>query len=302
VELAWADVTQPASLEPALEGADVVFHLAGLVSITRGQRQRLFDVNVGGTRNVVEACLRQRVRRLVHVSSVHALTETQRGSLDETRGFEATSGDYSRSKAEASRLVRAAAQQGLDAVQVLPTGVLGPWDFRLSEMGQLIAKAGQKGAPVAVGGGYDWVDVRDVAQGLLLAAERGRAGEAYLLNGEWLSVKEVLTAVARAAGLAAPKVTVPLVALWPVALMASLVEGLTHRRALLTPYALRQLASKARVDDGKARRELGYTSRPIETSVADAWAFLATHPSSPLKRSMVVQPGRAGVSSAPAAR
>jgi dihydroflavonol-4-reductase len=301
VEVAWADVTQPDTLDQALEGADVVFHVAGLVSITRGQRERLWQVNVEGTRNVVEARRRQHVRRLVYVSSVHALAEPRGSQLDETAGFRATGGDYSRSKAEASELVLEAARDGLDAVQVLPTGVVGPWDFRLSEMGQVIARAGQGRMPIAVGGGYDWVDVRDIADGLLRAAERGRSGEAYLLNGEWMSVAQVLTAVARAAGVSPPKVTVPLALLWPVAVGALALERLTGKRALVTPYALRQLSSKGRVDDSKARRELGYSPRPVATSLADAWVFLSTHPVSPLRRSVIVEPGRAGISSAPEA-
>ncbi len=299
VELFWGDVTQEATLELALKGADVVFHLAGLVSITKGQRQRLWEVNVEGTRHVVEACRRLGVRRLVHVSSVHALAEASGDRLDETAGFGGTGGDYSRSKAEASEAVLEATRRGLDAVQVLPTGVVGPWDFRLSEMGQFIARAGQGRMPIAVAGGYDWVDVRDVAQGLVLAADHGRAGEAYLLNGEWKSTEAVLRAVAEAAQVSPPRLTVPLALLWPLALAAPVLERLTRKRALLTTYALRQLGSKARVDDGKARRELGYTSRPIATAVVDAWQFLATHPASPVRRSVVVEPGRMAVSSIP---
>lgn len=292
---AFADVGQAAALESAFEGVDVVFHLAGVVSITRGQRQRVWDVNVGGTRNVLEACRRLGVRRLVHVSSVHALSAPREGRLDEAAGFTRSGGDYPESKAEASRLVLAAARAGLDTVQVLPTGVVGPWDFRLSEMGQLLARAGQGRMPLSVDGGYEWIDVRDVATGLIAAAERGRSGEVYLLNGAWASMTDVVKAVTEAAGVRGPYATVPRALLWPVALSASAWEGVTHRRALVTPYALEQLAVRCRVDDGKARRELGHTSRPIAEAVADAWRFLATHPQSPLRRALVVQPGRVAV-------
>jgi len=293
VERAEADVTDAAALERAFAGGEVVFHLAGLVSITAGQEARLRAVNVEGTRNVVAACRRAGVRRLVYASSVHALEEPRGGALSEAAGFGHPRGAYGRSKAEASRLVEDAARAGqLDAVLVLPTGVVGPWDFRLSEVGQLIASVGEGRMPVAVGGGYDWVDVRDVAKGLALAAERGRCGESYLVNGEWVSMREVFTHAARAAQVAPPRATVPLALLWPVAAFGPVWERVTRRRALVTPYALHQLGVRHRVDDGKARRELGYTSRPIAESVADAWRFLADHPSSPLRRHTVVGPGR----------
>lgn len=294
VERVEADVTDPAALERAFSGGDVVFHLAGLVSITAGQEARLKAVNVDGTRHVVEACRRAGVRRLVYASSVHALEEPRRGALREAAGFGCRRGPYGRSKAEASRLVEGAARAGqLDAVLVLPTGVVGPWDFRLSEVGQVIASAGAGRMPVAVAGGYDWVDVRDVAAGLALAAERGRCGESYLVSGEWVSLRELLTHAARAAQVAPPRATVPLALLWPVAALGPLWERATHRRALVTPYALHQLGVGYRVDDGKARRELGYGSRPIAESVADAWRFLSEHPASPLRRHTVVGPGRA---------
>ncbi len=296
VEVAHADVTDAAAVSEAVRDADVVFHLAGLVSITLGQHERLWQVNVGGTRNVVAACRERSVGRLVHVSSVHALVEPRGGQLNENAGFATTGEDYTRTKAEASRFVAAAAHDGLDAVQVLPTGVLGPWDFRLSEMGQFVARVGRHGMPVAISGGYDWVDVRDVADGLLLAAEKGRRGEAYVLNGEWMSVSNLATSVAQAAGLHPPWLTVPLALVWPFAWVARAWELLTHRRALLTPYALRQLSADYRVDDSKARRELGYTSRPVAVAIADAWRFLASDPASPIHRAVVVQPGRATIS------
>lgn len=294
VERAEADVADAGALERAFAGGEVVFHLAGLVSITAGQEARLRAVNVEGTRNVVEACRRAGVRRLVYASSVHALEEPRGGALSEAAGFAHAGGPYGRSKAEASRLVESAARAGLlDAVLVLPTGVVGPWDFRLSEVGQIIAGVGEGRVPLAVGGGYDWVDVRDVAAGLALAAERGRSGESYLVSGEWASMRELLTHAARAAQVAPPRATVPLALLWPVAALGPLWERVTQRRALVTPYALHQLGARHRVDDGKARRELGYTSRPIAGSIADAWRFLADHPSSPLRRRTVVGPGRA---------
>jgi dihydroflavonol-4-reductase len=197
-----------------LRGADVVFHVAGLVSITAGREQDLTAVNVEGTRNVVEACRAAGVRRLVYTSSVHALTEPGRGGvLDEAGGFDPATafGPYGKSKAAASRLVQDAAREGaLDTVLVLPTGCLGPFDFLLSETGQLISMAARGTIPIVIAGGYDWVDVRDVAVGTIAAAEKAPSGEAYLLNSAYLSATDPCTHVAKVAGARPPLAALPL--------------------------------------------------------------------------------------------
>lgn len=293
------DVTDPASLAPACEGADVVFHVAGLVSITAGREARLRQVNVDGTRNVVEACVAAKVRRLVYTSSVHALTEPGRGGvLDERGGFDPATahGPYGKSKAAASKLVQDAARAGrLDAVLVLPTGCLGPFDFRLSEAGQLVSMAGRGTIPIVIAGGYDWVDVRDVAQGTLLAAEKAAPGEAYLLNAGYLTALELCRVVAREAQVRPPLVALPL---W---LAAALSYGglawelATGRRALLTPYSVHTISKAFEISSQKAREQLGFTTRPVEETLVEAWRWLATDPHSPLVLGRKSAPGRAAV-------
>ncbi|MHB8872341.1 MAG: NAD-dependent epimerase/dehydratase family protein, partial [Myxococcaceae bacterium] len=197
------DVTDRVSLERAFEGVEVVFHLAGLVAITSGMQERLRLVNVEGTKNAVAACRVAGVKRLVYTGSVHALVEpTAGGVLDEGAGFDPSraQGDYGRSKAEASLAVLEAAGGGVDAVLVLPTGVIGPRDYRLSEMGELVRSFGQGRVRAAIGGGYDFVDVRDVASGHLLACERGRSGECYIVNAERLTVREAMRVLSEATG------------------------------------------------------------------------------------------------------
>ncbi len=297
VEQVKGDVTDPASLNAAFAGADVVFHVAGLVSITTGNEAALEQINVEGTRNVVAACRAAKVRRLVYTSSVHALTEPT-GSvavLDEAAGFDPAlaHGAYGKSKAAASRCVQEAARAGeLDAVLVLPTGCVGPCDFRFSELGNLVARVGKGRMPIIIGGGYEWVDVRDVAAGTLAAAERGRTGEAYLLNGSRLSTVDLCAAIARAAGQRPPAICLPLWIGRAVAVFGPPWERLTGRRALVTPYAIHTLSAKFTVSSDKARRELGLTTRPVEQSLADAWEWLNSHPKSPMLRSLKVGPGR----------
>lgn len=296
VERVAGDVRDRASLDRAFAGADLVFHGAGLVSITAGKEQLLQETNVEGTRNVVEACIAAKVKRLVYTSSVHALTEPgSGGTLVEDGGFDPVTahGAYGKSKAAASKLVQDAARAGrLDAVLVLPTGVLGPHDFLCSEAGQLVGMAGRGRVPIIIAGGYDWVDVRDVAEGTLLAAEKGRSGEAYLLNQHYLTNVQLCDIVAKAAGVRPPLYALPLWLARVFAYGGLAWELLTGRRALLTPYSVHTVAKDFAISSEKARTELGFSPRPLEETLRDAWTWQATHPASPLNRHLKVAPAR----------
>ena len=196
VETVPGDVRDPASLLAAFAGADVVFHLAGIVSIERGGLPRLHETNVEGTRNVLAACREAGVRRLVYCSSIHAFVVPQRRRLPDrdepyrpgpcARGLRPDEG-----RGDASWCSRRS-EQGLDAVMVFPTGVIGPYDFRPSHTGELVLAAAQGRLGAYVDGAYNFVDVRDVAQGLLAAAEIGRSGEGYILAGHNVTVRELL--------------------------------------------------------------------------------------------------------------
>jgi dihydroflavonol-4-reductase len=296
VDFARADVADVAALTAAFEGAQVVFHEAGLVSITAGQEAALTEVNVEGTRHVVEACIAAKVPRLVYTSSVHALAEpAPGGTLDEAVGFDPATvyGPYGKSKAAASKLVQDAARAGrLDAVLVLPSGVLGPFDFRSSEAGAAVQLAGRGRMPVLIGGGYDWVDVRDVADGTIAAAERGRSGEAYLLSHHHLTTVELCSLAAKAAGVRPPWFAMPLRLVRPFAWTGLAWERLTGRRALLTPYSVHTLGKAFDISNSKARAELGFAPRPIDQTVRDAWVWLAGDPNSPLVKRKLVAPAR----------
>ncbi|MFC2020065.1 NAD-dependent epimerase/dehydratase family protein [Chloroflexota bacterium] len=138
-EICYGDVTDPESLEPIFAGADTVFHLAGIVSIMPGMRGVLEQVNVGGVRNVIKACRATRVRRLVYTSSIHAVAEPPHGTvIDESQPFDPNRvlGDYARSKARATLLLLDEVNKGaLDAVICCPTGIIGPWDYGISNIG-----------------------------------------------------------------------------------------------------------------------------------------------------------------------
>ncbi|HHY31459.1 MAG TPA: SDR family oxidoreductase [Firmicutes bacterium] len=277
VEQVEGDVLDLDSLRRAFEGCDTVFHLAGVISIASGKSDLLNRVNVDGTRNAVEACLGVGVRRLVYTSSIHAIVEPPRGTvIDETCGFnpDVMRWDYDRSKARATLEVLKAGARGLDAVVVCPTGVTGPYDFRVSEVGQLIVDYARRKMKAYMDGAYDFVDVRDVAAGHILAAEKGRPGEAYILSGERITVSGLMSLLEEVTGVPRPRLKLPN---WLVDLagaLAPLYSIVTRSRPLVTTYSLHVLRGNSVVSSAKARSELGYTSRPLRESIEDAFRWL----------------------------
>lgn len=276
VELSWADVRDRRTLEDVLEGAEIVYHLAGIVSIVPGRRQLLTDVNVTGTRNVVEVCRRVGVRRLVYTSSVHALVEPPHGTwLDEDALIDplGVPDGYARSKALATNEVRQARETGLNAIIVFPSGVIGPFDYRRSEIGQLISDYVTGKLKVFIDGWYDFVDVRDIARGLVLAGKLGSNGGEYILSGTRVSVRELLELLQQVSGIPMPKCCLPL----PVARMLATVSPLYYRLSgqipRLTPYAISVLRSNSLISSAKAQRELDYATRPISETIRDTVAW-----------------------------
>jgi dihydroflavonol-4-reductase len=273
LETVVADIRDSALLERAFAGADTVFHLAGLISISPGQVRLMHEVNVVGTRNAVQAALRARVRRLVYTSSVHAFVEPP----GDTALSEATSidpahvlGDYGRSKARATHEVLAGVLQGLDAVLVFPSGVIGPYDFRVSEMGQLLLDFCRRRLGAWIDGAYDFADVRDVVQGLILAAEKGRRGGGYVLSGNVVTVREILNLLQELTGIQPPRVRLPYWFARLVSRFTPVYYRLAHRKPRFTTYSLDVLHSNCRMDCSRAQQELGYVCRPARESIADS--------------------------------
>jgi dihydroflavonol-4-reductase len=272
VEIVEADVLDYQSLLKAFAHVEVVYHLAGLISILPGKDHLLQAVNVIGTRNVIQAARFTGVRRLVYTSSIHALRRVPEGVLiDETVPFdvEHAISSYDSSKANASLEVLEAVQQGMDAVIVCPTGVVGPYDYRRSEMGQLILDCVEQKPMLYVDGAYDFVDVRDVAEGLILAGEKGRCGESYILSGERIRVIDILKIVQEVLGTRLLSLKIPLSLARLTARITPLYYQLTHAKPRFTTYSLATLVSNSFISHAKAHRELGYQPRPLRESLGD---------------------------------
>ena len=273
VELILGDVLHPHTLARAFAGVEDVYHLAGMISIMPGRNELVRRVNVEGTKNVLTAAREAGIRRLVYTSSIHALQRTPEGIIiDESIPFnpDRVLGNYDQSKAEASLAVLEAARQGLDAVIVCPTGVIGPYDFKRSEMGQIILDCIAKKPQFYIEGAYDFVDVRDVAQGMILAQEHGRTGETYILSGERLTVKRLIETLWDLTGKRFSQMKVPTALAHFAANFTPTYYRLMRKKPRITPYSIETLASNSYVTHKKASQELGYQPRSLRESLADA--------------------------------
>ncbi len=271
-EIVEADVLDYQSLLKAFKHIDVVYHLAGIISILPGKDNMLQAVNVIGTRNVIQAARTAGVRRLVYTSSIHALRRIPEGvTIDETVPFdpEHAISSYDLSKASASLDVLNAVRDGLDAVIVCPTGVIGPYDFRLSELGQLILDCVDQKPMLYVDGAYDFVDVRDVAQGLILAGEKGRRGESYILSGERIAVLDIIKIVQEVLGTRLFSLKIPFSLARFTANLTPFYYRLTRAKPRFTSYSLATVTSNSYISHAKANHELGYHPRPLRESLAD---------------------------------
>jgi dihydroflavonol-4-reductase len=277
VRAVQGDLFETAALRAAFQDADVVFHLAARISIGGDRSGEVARTNVAGVRGVVAACLDVRVRRLVHVSSIHAFSVRPAGHpVDERRAPSDADADapaYDRSKALGEREVLAGVEQGLDAVIVNPTGVMGPNDFKPSRMGRVVLAIARGRMPALVNGGFDFVDARDVARATIAAWRHGRCGERYLLSGSWWCIDDLARAVARISGRRPPRLVVPMAL---ARLGAPFVESLWQlagAEPLYTRESLHALRHYRDVRNAKAASELGHAPRPLEETLADTLAW-----------------------------
>jgi dihydroflavonol-4-reductase len=276
VEQFQGDMTSPDSLLPLLDGVDVVHHLAGFISVDGSNHPDLTSVNIGGVTNLMAAALKSKVRRVVHYSSIHALVEHPLNQpLDETRSLMSDPQElpYNLSKAGGERQVAKAVEQGLDVVVVNPSGVIGPFDFKLSHMGEVINDLAQGRMPALIAAGYNFVDVRDVVDGALAAEVKGRTGERYLLCGNFVTFGELAASVATHSGTPAPRFTVPMWVARMGAPFSLAWAKITGQRPKYTSASLRVLRGNGQVDLSKASGELGYAPRPLDDTIRDAIAW-----------------------------
>lgn len=278
VETVRADVRDEGSLLPVFAGADVVFHTVAIISLLGDQGGLVPAVNVGGARNAARAAFRQGVRRFVHFSSVHAfdMSDPGRPVTEDSPRPGARHAAYDRSKLAGERAVREVFAEGLDGVVLHPSGIVGPFDFRPSPMGGVLVDMAAGRLPMLIEGGFDWVDVRDVALGAIAAAERGGRGEGYVLSGSWCSVEDLARRMEAITGTRPPRLTCPM---WLARAGGPFVD-LWAKLGGRPPYTSEYLAPLRGARDllhEKAARDLGYSPRPLDETLRDfcSWAGFA---------------------------
>lgn len=271
-EILRGNILDSDSLDQAVQGVDTIFHMAALVSIEPGREDLLHRVNVDGTKNVLTSALKAGVRKFIYTSSIHALARPPLGvPIDENQPFDTQNeaGPYDRTKALASVEVLKANQKGLDAVILCPTGVIGPYDYRRSEMGEQIIEWMNRKVSFLVKGAFDWVDVRDVAQAHILASQKGVPGQTYIVGGHRVSLAGIQAAVARLVDNRALAITIPLpLAIWATYL-TDLYYKINRKRPRFTRYSLETVNSNSEISFGRAQTELGYQPRPFVQTIQD---------------------------------
>jgi dihydroflavonol-4-reductase len=281
VETIRADLTDPASLQAAFRGVQVVYHLASTISISMEHADQVERVNVVGTRNVIEACLKNDVRRLLHFGSIHSYDHAPFDQpMDEDRPLLTGSHipPYERSKAQADLEVRNALERGLDTVILIPTAIAGPYDFRPSYLGQALQLLASGRIPAIVHGGYDWVDVRDVVAGAIAAERLAPRGGRYILSGHWHSLREVAQFTAQVSGRPAPRFVVPIgLAEFAQPIMATLAQ-VSGTQPIYTRPMLHAMKSNHHILHARATRDLGYSPRPFQETIADTLKWFGENP------------------------
>jgi dihydroflavonol-4-reductase len=275
-ELVTGDLTDPAAVGRAMAGVDRLYHVAAEYRLWAPDPEALIGPNREMTRVVMEAALAAGVSRIVYTSSVATLKPDPAGPADETRPAspESAVGAYKRSKVIAERLVeQMVATRGLPAVIVNPAAPIGPGDAKPTPTGRIVVDAANGRMPAFIDTGLNIVHVDDVAAGHLLAMERGRIGERYILGGTDVPLGEMLAEIARAVGRKPPTVKLPRAPLYPLAAASEAWARVTGREPMLTLDALRMAKVSMFYSSAKAARELGYTARPWQAAIADAVAW-----------------------------
>lgn len=277
VEYIKCDIRDKDSVFEAIKGADIVYHLAAVIPLSMNNIDNVKAINVQGTRNVVEACMQSGVRRMVYFSSIHALEQSPMdvpvNELNPLLDDECCP-PYDLSKAAAEIEVRQGIENGLDAIILNPTAVIGPFDYGVSHMGTFLLGLAVGKMPALVTGGFNWVDVRDVTMGAIRAEKVASTGAKYLLSGHYASVVELAKIAESITGKAPPRLIVPH---WMARTSLPIVTAFnkaTGGRQIFTSVSLRAISNcNLNISHEKASRELSYYPRPLEQTISDTMAW-----------------------------
>lgn len=281
-EIFEGDLTDFASLEKFFtvpEGFEsIVLHIASIVTVNPDYNQKVIDVNVGGTKNIVELCKNHpECKKLVYCSSTGAIPELPKGEkISEVNHFDANKvlGCYSQSKALATQVVLDAAADGLNACVIHPSGIMGPEDFAVGETTKVLIQIINGEMPAGIDGSFNLCDVRDFADGAIAAADKGKRGECYILGNDEVSFRDFSRLVSEESGCKKMKMFIPLKL---ANLMAKIMEKKAKKqgkRPLMTTFSVYNLARNNDFDSSKAKKELGYKTRSYRETMKDEVKWL----------------------------
>lgn len=254
------------------ETAQIVIHCAGIITVEKNFNQQIYDVNVGGTKNMVDAALKRSVEKFIYVSSVHALKELPKKQImveQQTFDPEQVNGFYAKTKAESSQYVLDACKEGLNGIVVHPSGIIGPDDEMNGHFTSVLRNFLDGSLTSVVKGGYNVVDVRDVANGIIQAIEKGHNGQCYLLSGEYHSVYEIIEIASIISKRRKIRSVLPIWFVKMVAPLASLWSKIKRQPPIFTAYSMNTLISNSNFSNALASRELGFTTRPFYSTIED---------------------------------
>lgn len=273
INLVEGDILRPDSLDSIIAEQDIVYHLAAQISIDRKDENTVYEVNFEGSKNVISACKRHKVKRLIHFSSVHAMVSLPLSSpFDETRPLVTSERFiYDRSKADTQRFIQENNHGDLEIIILNPTAVVGPYDFKPSYLGQAIMDLHTGKLPMLVKGGYNFVDVRDVCKSAVNALTKGENKEHYLLSGEYYSMKNLAHLMNEELKSSAPTFICPDIIARMGLPFISLYARITKKHPLYTSESLDILKEcNPNMMNQKARKSLGHNPRPISETLTDS--------------------------------
>ncbi len=270
IEKVYGDILDFESVRKAVHGCKYVYHLAGHVNISNKNKDLTFSTNIEGTKNILKACTQEKIKRLLHTSSIHAFEAPRSEELiDENTPLcneNASRGIYDQSKAIATKEVL---KTNLNSVIVCPTGVVGPYDFRPSFFGKGMIDSIKSKLKTSVPGAYDYVDVRDVVSGMISAMQKGDKKQIYILGGQKILMSEYFKFLQEFTGIKGVVKTLK----FDSAILLGKILNFFSKNSSITPYSIKTLMSNSNISHDKAQKRLGYTPREVKTSLFDQYRW-----------------------------
>lgn len=278
-EVYIGDVRKIDSIEPIFEGEDlefVVIHIAGIVTVETKFSQIVWDINVEGTKNIIELSKKYKTKKLVYLGSVDAIPPADNQVFSDYKDFDPDKvvTIYAKTKAVAINAVLKSAEDGLDACVILPTAVFGPDDYAFGVVSKMVAVYASNKALPLIHGGYDFVDVRDLAAAIIATTERGHKGEVYILSGVHVDVKTFINEIRELQGLKPINMVLPNWLSKTVGFFAEKSAGITKKPPVFTAYTITCINSGVRYTSEKAQKDIGYKIRPRSESIKDMIEFM----------------------------